>query len=277
MSQTQTDHSALPKTIRAHAEYSESPDQSVFQMHSHIDYEIYFFQRGEAFYTVEGTRYDLHPGDLLLMCPGEVHHVTFRSKNPYRRIIVNFHDLDPLPEELQKRLLRPFHERPFGQFNQYPSDLFPNSHFQFYLEQLCSAKDPVAGFTLLLPLLQELNLAFSVICTLPKRQESHEASQVLNYLSDHLTEPLSLSDLCERFYLSKSRLNRIFKDTTGATVWAYVTTKRLFLARDLILKGVQPTIAAEECGFGDYSTFFRAYKKKFGVSPKQNRNPRRDS
>jgi AraC-like DNA-binding protein len=44
------------------------------------------------------------------------------------------------------------------------------------------------------------------------------------------------------------------------------------MARELIREGVGTTEAAERCGFGDYSSFYRQYKKRMGVSPSQTRN-----
>ena len=74
--------------------------------------------------------------------------------------------------------------------------------------------------------------------------------------------------LAKRFYLSKTHLNRIFKQSTGTTVWEYITIKRLFLAKELIAAGRQPTDVCTQCGFKDYTTFFRSYKRHFGISPR---------
>ena len=60
-----------------------------------------------------------------------------------------------------------------------------------------------------------------------------------------------------------------FKEETGYTIGNYVTMKRLRYARELILGGMPVTQACFECGFQSYSTFSRAYKKNFGISPTQ--------
>lgn len=79
---------------------------------------------------------------------------------------------------------------------------------------------------------------------------------------------MSLHILAERFFLSKAYLNCIFKQSTGTTAWEYITVKRLFLAKELIDGGVQSGDACLQCGFKDYMTFFRSYKRHFGASPK---------
>ena len=62
---------------------------------------------------------------------------------------------------------------------------------------------------------------------------------------------------------------RLFKAQTGSTVHAYVRQRRLLYAAHLIRRGVSVNKAAAESGFEEYSTFFRAFRECFGVSPAQ--------
>ena len=61
---------------------------------------------------------------------------------------------------------------------------------------------------------------------------------------------------------------RKFKDNTGMTLHNYILQKRLLYARDLIQKGTPIIKASMDCGFNDYSSFLRAFKKHFNCSPK---------
>ena len=117
----------------------------------------------------------------------------------------------------------------------------------------------------LLPLLNEVAKAFD-----NKHKESIEdllIQDIINYLNCNLTEKISLENICEKFYLSKPHLCRIFKQSTGSTVCEYVTAKRLVMACKLLRNGEKPCEIYSECGFGDYSSFYRAFKKRFGSSP----------
>ena len=60
---------------------------------------------------------------------------------------------------------------------------------------------------------------------------------------------------------------RRFRAETGYTVHAYLTGKRLALAREQIAAGMPILQAASACGFGDYSAFCRAYRRQFGQPP----------
>lgn len=50
-------------------------------------------------------------------------------------------------------------------------------------------------------------------------------------------------------------------------MWEYILIKRLFAARERILAGESVYTAAANCGFQDYSAFYRAYVARFQVSP----------
>lgn len=99
-------------------------------------------------------------------------------------------------------------------------------------------------------------------------QANDVISDVISFINAHLTEPLSLGVLCEKFYISKSQLNRRFRSITGSTVWEYIVTKRLLFAKELLQNGIHPTDVYLQSGFRDYCSFYRGYKTKFGVSPK---------
>ena len=94
----------------------------------------------------------------------------------------------------------------------------------------------------------------------------------INYINNHLFEDLSLDNISETFYISKTHLTRKFKKYTGSTVWDYILTKRLLYAKELLKNGEKPTDVYVDCGFNDYCSFYRAYKLKFNLPPKDDYN-----
>lgn len=251
--------------LSAH-ERTQNPSLEERMMHSHDNYEVYYLLSGDADFLVEATRYHLHPGDLLLIRKGEVHMFRLRSAAPYERMHINF----DLPQEVFRLgttdLLRPFTDRSLGSFNHYPASLFPDHPFKGDMERVCNAKQE-DKLLYLLPLLAELKDAFETLKTAPTAAFTDRASAIVAYINAHLSDELSLEDLSSRFYLSQTHLNRIFRAATGTTVWQYITIKRLYFAKELLAEGKKPTEIAPLCGFKDYTTFFRAYKKMFGIAP----------
>ena len=258
----------MDEFIRSNYKVMEMPQASSFSMHTHNHYEIFCFLSGDADYSVEGHRYRLQRGDLMLMRKSEAHHLQLRSQARYERMYIHFdgdclRDLDP-----EGRLLSPFHDRPLGKYNQFKASLFPDRLWRYYLEKICSYEDPDRKRYYLLTLLNELAECFEAVKASEQGQAPDRAAVVMNYINRHLTEELSLSILAERFNISKTYLNELFKQSAGTTVWHYVMVKRLVTARERIQAGETPTSVCTDCGFQDYTTFYRAYKQHFGVSPR---------
>ena len=124
--------------------------------------------------------------------------------------------------------------------------------------------------SLLLQLLVTVNrLARREDCRLEDRyRTSRTVSQVVEFINLHYSERLSLDRLAETFYVSKYYMMRLFKQETGYTIGTYIAQKRLLLAKELLLSGVPSTQVCFDCGYKDYSTFSRAYRKLFGESPR---------
>ena len=251
--------------ISSNRHRTEVPSQKAFSMlHTHDTCEILCFLSGNANYSVEGNRYKLMPGDIMIMRKNEFHHLIIKSDAPYERIIVNF-DLPNTPEFAE--LLAPFYNRAVGERNLYRPSTIKNNNMVFYLKKLIDAKGSYRKLCWLLPFLDELYDAFMSdnLCDKPT---TDKATDVINFINSHITEEISLSTLANRFFISQNHLNRIFKESTGTTLWEYVTVKRLVLAREKLNNGEKPTEAALKSGFRDYATFFRAYKKHFNASPR---------
>nr|MBQ4319131.1 AraC family transcriptional regulator [Clostridia bacterium] len=71
--------------------------------------------------------------------------------------------------------------------------------------------------------------------------------------------------------VSESTLFRTFRKELGITLHRYITEKRLSYARKLIMDNENPTNIFLDCGYGDYSSFYRAYSKMFGHPPSDDR------
>ena len=96
-----------------------------------------------------------------------------------------------------------------------------------------------------------------------------KVEEILRYIAAHLEEELSVDLLAKKFFISRYYLMHRFKDVTGYTVHQYISQKRLLRAGEMIRQGVSVTKAAEQVGFSDYSTFLRAFRKTFHMSPKE--------
>jgi len=102
-------------------------------------------------------------------------------------------------------------------------------------------------------------------------------NRVFEYIDQNLESNLSLKSVSEVAFFSPFHFHRIFKFITGETLNEYITRKRIEKsALDLLHKNITSTEIAHSYGFSDNSSFSRAFKKYFKVSPtefkKQNPN-----
>lgn len=244
---------------------TKNPNLDEFHMHAHDFYEIYCFLSGDAKYFVEGNIYKLRPGDILFIKKAEAHTLLINSPVPYERIIINFNS-DALTAPEAVRLLSFFDTLPLGSGNRFPSSMFKDRHWHYYIDKMLSYTDAEKRGLYLSVLINEMyESCFDVLNI---QTEKDDFSDIIAYLNSHLTEQLTLESICARFYLSKSQLNRKFKRMTGSTVWEYITAKRLLMAKELLQGGEPPSKVCSKCGFNDYTSFFRAYKAKFSSAPK---------
>ncbi len=243
---------------------------------THNRNEIFYFISGRASYSVEGTIYKLVPGTVMIMRSGEMHKVIIEADVPYERMALHF-DADIINAiDESGMLLEPFYNRPLGIGNLYSASDIRMSHIYECLKSIDSSPDDsemrrIAITSNLFAILYEIKLAFSKRDN-KKISAKHVQSltpDIIAYINANLSSDLSLDLLSERFFISKNHLNRIFKNATGVTVWEYIKLKRLIMARNSILSGSSAIAACQSSGFNDYSAFYRAYKERFGVSPKK--------
>ena len=257
-----------------HHTLSPVPDPGAFFMHAHEKYEVLVFLSGDGSFFVEGNEYPLRSGSVMLMRAGESHCLHIKSTEPYERIGIHFDQdlfasIDPAGD-----LLKPFLQRKLGSGN------------RFFLPDLAACLQPVlaldqdtpkrtAYFTILGFLLSVLAQTSAIFLESGDDQSVNadlgKHYDIIEYVNQNLDQDLSLEGIATRFFLSKSQLSRLFKRMTGSTLWDYILIKRLLLARTLIRSGESVSAACARAGFREYSSFYRAYRKRFGTSPNQDR------
>ena len=92
-------------------------------------------------------------------------------------------------------------------------------------------------------------------------------SRCIDIVDNSLSQPIRISDVSRRLNVSESALSHNFRREIGISFHKYVLQKRLVRAKMLIESGEKPTKIYAECGFGDYSSFYKAYLKHYGCPP----------
>ena len=100
------------------------------------------------------------------------------------------------------------------------------------------------------------------------QSEKSILSHCIAFIDEHFTENISVSDLAKKYFVSKSFLFTEFKKSFGISIHKYITQRRMIYAKRLLDEGKKPTDVYSLCGYSDYSTFYKAYNKRFGQSPR---------
>ena len=242
--------------------------------HYHSFHKILVLLAGRASYAIEGQSYALEPGDVVLVPRGSIHRPEIAPGQAYERYILYI-----APEFLQKASTA---ETDLGSCfrlaaEKYSYVLRPDREVRIVrlLETLRDSQAAPGYGQELLDKALVTQFLIAVTRDLEARQLQYVASascdekivSILKYLNLHLSERQSIDSLSRQFYISKYYMMRRFKAETGYTIHGYLTEKRLLLARERIRAGEALGQVSEACGFQDYSTFSRAYKKRFGASP----------
>lgn len=242
--------------------------------HYHEFYKLLFLVSGSGGYSIEGKRYMLKAGDIVLVGNQCVHRPEFEVGIPYERIILYIS-----PDFLYRHStvdcdLTEYFSGKYGHVHRPDEDEIQGLQGHFAALESAYAdtrygKNIVCN-SILLQLLVEMIRGIKddkKQRPMPLLPKSKRMQDIVKYLDAHLTEEISVDDLAEKFYLSRFHMMRRFKEETGTTIHNYVSERRLLLARDLMYQGYPATEACYQCGYRSYASFARAYGKLFGTTP----------
>jgi len=250
-----------------------------FEFHYHDFNKIIIFISGEVTYIIEGKSYKLKPWDILLVGKNDIHLPIISEATTYERMILW---LNPIFLEDHNKnncnLLSCFQLAAERKLNLIRTNKMDINSLKVNLVDLEGAiQDKAFGneilknalFIQLMVKINRLFLGMDINKNIDDIKYDPRIEDILSFINSNLDMDLSIDILSNKFYLNKYYLMHLFKNETGYTLYAYIQKKRVIKAADLIKKGMQAGEVCSLCGFGDYSTFVRAFKKNFQLSPKQ--------
>lgn len=251
----------IPDILKYNHTVRKSPSSKAFSGHSHNLYEILYIINGDASYIIEGKKYKLKSGDLIITRPRKYHLIQIDSAADYERHNVLFDHKELginakiLPTELDVIAVKR---------ESIIDGIFKK--LDYYAEKF-SEEDFRAVSTLLV---QEIIYNLSLIEEKADADSSEInplLSKAIAYIDEHLFTIKNISEIAEAVFVTESYLFRLFKGELMKTPKKYITEKRLLYAQNQIKKGRRPSDVSVECGFDDYTTFYRNYSSQFGRTP----------
>ncbi len=252
------------------------PRPGTVEVHHHDFYEVYYLLGGDVAYWVEGRIIHMKPGDLLFINPMELHRPLPASGNPVCERFVLWIDRDFLQSLSESYRLDGCFDTSLPNHSHLIRSPAPERAVltarMGELVRECYSKDfgsDLSAYGIFLQLVVHLNrLARHSDGQQEGEQLSTLVQSAMRYIGENLNEALSLEEIAGKLFVSKYHLSHAFSREVGVSVYRYVMLRRLMMARQMLLAGETASQVCRNCGFSDYTSFYRAFKSEYGVSPK---------
>jgi len=243
------------------------PDQKGYFAHSHNYCELLLFLGGDADYFVEGKQYRLKPFDLVLIPRHMPHCLILNSQVPYENYVLHFHDSLLFIKDRERLFRAPLifnietDNELLSLFRRFDAlyDAYEREDFHCCAQCLC----------------QEIVTHCCYMERIPAPYVGKGRvliPNVLQFIAAHLEEELDADRLAREFSVSSSHLQNTFSAEMKTGLKQYIMQKKVVAAYHDMAEGLSAGEAAAKYGFGEYSTFYRLYRKTFGKSPSERKH-----
>lgn len=208
---------------------------------------LHYVVSGKGFFTREGVTYKVKKGSLFVIPPYIETFYEADSEDPWTYIWIGFTTKNEVPSCFLS-----------------PITHCPEAEIIFDEMRQCSKKSKGKEAFLLAKL-------WELVSCLSEDEKSQigYVDKAIQCMKNEYMNPLSISDIANRFGLDRSYFSNLFKAETGISPGKYLTNIRLSTAAEFLVKhGTSPTVAALSCGFADIYHFSKAFKKHYGLSPR---------
>ena len=245
-------------------------------LHSHSFYEVIFCRSSDRVeYLVGSKRYRLTAGDVVVVSPEVSHRPIFpeNMQYPYER------DILWANTEFLSKIIALFPTSELGdgvgvsflRTRGTPWD-YIGDYFSAGVNEAQSGRIGYEETTAALALLIFTHVMRAMTESDTEIFEAEKQTfmgSVIEYIEENFADKLSLDGVAEHFFVSRGKIIKEFRENLDTTFHCFLTQRRLIEAKKLIGESETLEAIAEKCGFSDYSTFFRAFKKEYGISPRE--------
>lgn len=284
--------------------YSDIPYNAHIVTHFHHTIELMLVMSGTVSVSVEGQLLPMREGDISIVQPQQMHRTLIHTpEKPYIRYVLHLNP-DFIRDLLRRQQLDPtlfdylFHNcvlQCTPESTLFASSLMERLHTIDCENRIAENVSSDAGSVRYMPcmqkysndgrsvlpqyayaecLIQELLLYFSMYESKAPRQAvpitNPLMEKTVQYIHEHFREPeLSLHQIADALFVSQGHLCRIFKKYAGISVYNFIIQKRLTDSQLLLQSGMGVMDACIQCGFGDYSSYLRAFRSAYHMTPRE--------
>ncbi len=252
--------------------YSIRDSEFCFREETHSYFELNFIDWGNLITEVDGITYELKEKEFILYGPHQFHTQRIPKGSSCSYVTIIF-DMAPVPPDASETYYEPLINQVFH-YDQKIYTLIKT----FILES--SSHVPYAD-NLMLCLLQETILRLFQHQFIEQKDDhlTTEAKQcyqneilnkILSYIHNTIQEPITIAEICQKFSLSRSSLQALFKKNLNQPPKKYINDLKLEKSLQLLCEN-KYTISeiASKLGFSSIHYFSRAFTQKYHMAPSE--------
>ena len=249
------------------------------ELHHHDFYEILYIKKGNFIFKVDEQIYNVSPGDVLLISPLTLHVLTQDQNVDAQRIVINVTEkyINSISSE-KSNLLNVFTNAIANKNYRIHLSNESRKKLDSYIDVILNTQtsdkfgDDILFKIKFAQLLLLLNDHQEEVLPTDLINQNKIVSDCVAYITDNLQNQISIEDISLSLNVSPSTISHTFKEQTGMSIYRFITKKRMILAKKLIRENFSLKNIYQLCGFNDYTSFFRCFKKEFNTTPKDFKN-----
>ncbi len=228
-------------------------------------YLLHVVRRGKGEFQSGGRLWKLASGDAFLIFPGQSHLYRADTKEPWSYFWLGFRgeyrelfepirlnrDSPILSYEDPEELYRLYREMKEKRLYRPPSETLQNhGSFSMILGRLCRERPGISGGR----------------GKTAAGKKQHIRSMEI-FIHEYCDTPIQVQDVIDFVQLERSYASRIFKKERGKPIGRVLMEYRIAKACGHLKDGLSAKETAYSCGFRDYNTFLKAFKRETGKTP----------
>ncbi|PTM59178.1 AraC family transcriptional regulator [Desmospora activa] len=258
--------------IRISHHQTKTPEEEL-PHHLHDWHEVICVHKGSGTFLIDQQLYEVRAEDVFVIPGNIIHRAMPENDHLITSTVIFLHPLVMAQiTDHEANIIREAKKR-----KQYRYHILAEQRqtFAYLLQKLqAESQSPLHGH-------QQAIAAWVQLCLLEISRHSLQAEEsphrpnlstfnhVLRYIDDHLEQALSLDLLAAKERISTAHFSRLFKQEVGLNLTDYLLTKRISLAKTLLLETDENiSTIAEKCGFRSLPHFYRSFKRVTRQTPR---------
>jgi AraC-like DNA-binding protein/mannose-6-phosphate isomerase-like protein (cupin superfamily) len=264
--------------------YFEYQKDFVFKGERHDFWEFLYVDKGEVTVTSDQSKINLIQGDIIFHKPNEFHSVKCNGIIAPNLVVISFETYSPSMKYFENKIMKINNNAKallsiimdvsqsiftYDLGTSYSKKLILKERFDE--ESTSFIKTSLESFLSLLIIQgEDARTYINQRSNIYQNEDTKRVAILIAYLKENIGKTFSLENICDDCMMSKSLIQRIFKEQTGWSIMGYFHRMKINQAKLMIRKGdMNFTQIADTLAYTSVQYFSRQFKKIEGVSPSE--------